>query len=167
LGENSVRLGLITHATTIDGAYFSARRIPELAESGIGMVDYALWWDPSGATLRRVLAAADRYSIRWAFVADENYDDYLAQAGFRRVDILAGRIAMWEKPDVPPLAAAALRFGDPDFLGLLWGALPFTLLAAVIALAFAQHHGIAQVQVGRILAGWKPQRRASERPLSP
>jgi hypothetical protein len=167
LGETSVRLGYLTNAMTIDGAYFSARQVPELAQSGIGMLDYALWWDPSGTTLRRALAAADQYSIRWAFVADVQYEDYLVEAGFRRVATLDGRIAVWEKPGVSPLAAAALRFGDPDLLGILWGTLPLTLFAATVALGFAQHSGVAYARVGRSIARWKPSRRALERPLSP
>jgi len=53
----------MTLATTIDGTYYTARRLPVLATSGIGMLDAALWWDPSGTALRQALAAANQYSI--------------------------------------------------------------------------------------------------------
>jgi len=162
LGETSVRLGYLTRATTIDGTYFTARRVPELARSGIGMLDSALWWDPSGATLRRALAAADRYSIRWAFVADPAYDPYLIESGFARIGALGGGVAVWEKPDVTPVSADALRFGEPDTLGILWGTVPFALLLGAIGLGLA-HLRRRSAPTGRTIDQWTAPRGALER----
>jgi len=134
-GIDAVRLGTMTSATTLDGAYYSARRVPELTTSGIGMLDGALWWDSSGGVLRRVLARADEYSIHWAFVVDPHYDSYLLQAGFAPRGTLAGGIEVWENAAAPPVPASARGFAAPDFPGILWGTLP--LAFAILTLAFA------------------------------
>jgi hypothetical protein len=135
VGDPGVRLGTMTLATTIDGTYYTARRLPVLARSGIGMLDAALWWDPSGVALRRALAVADRYSIRWAFVLDPHYDPYLTAAGFTPQAPLPGGIEVWENAGAPRLPDAALRFGEPDLQGILWGTLPLACLALVLLLA--------------------------------
>lgn len=135
LGIDAVRLGTMTSAATIDGAYYSARRMPELTNSGIGMLDAALWWDHSGGVLRRVLARANDYSVRWAFVVDRHYDRYLLEAGFAPRGTLAGGIGVWENAGAPPVPAGARGFAAPDFPGILWGTLP--LAFAVLTLGFA------------------------------
>ena len=138
VGDPGARLGTMTQASTIDGTYYSARRLPVLAGSGIGMLDAALWWDPSGRALRRALAVANQYSIRWAFVLDPHYDPYLDAAGFSPRGPLAGGIEVWENATAPPVPAAALRFGVPDVQGVLWGTLPLASLALVLFLAAVQ-----------------------------
>jgi len=135
LGSDSTALGYLTLAATIDGWYYSARRLPELTSSGIGNLDAALWWDPSGRVLRRVLARADFYSIRWAFVGESRYDAYLAQAGFAPRGTLSGGIEVWENTAAPPVSARALHFATPNVAGILWGSLP--LASAILALGFA------------------------------
>ncbi len=138
VGDPGAQLGTMTLATTIDGTYYSARRLPVLAGSRIGMLDAALWWDPSGTALRRALAVADQYSIRWAFVLDPHYDPYLQAAGFASQGRLDGGIEVWENATAPRLPGAALRFGAPDVQGILWGTLPLASLAAVLLLAAVQ-----------------------------
>ncbi len=138
VGDPGARLGTLTPATTIDGTYYTARRVPVLARSGIGMLDAALWWDPSGTALRRALAAANHYSIRWAFVLDPQYAPYLNAAGFIPREPLPGGIEVWENPTAPRLPAAALRFGLPDVQGVLWGTLPLASFALVLLLAAVQ-----------------------------
>ncbi len=135
VGIDAVRLGIMTPAATLDGAYYSARSVPELTTSGIGMLDGALFWDPSGGVLARVLARANHYSIRWAFVVDPRYDGYLFQAGFVPRGSLAGGIEVWENATAPPVRAGALDFGAQDFPGVLWGSVP--LAFAVLAMGFA------------------------------
>jgi hypothetical protein len=138
VGDPGAQLGTMTMATTIDGTYYTARRLPVLATSGIGMLDAALWWDPSGRVLRRALDAANQYSIRWAFVLDPHYAPYLKAAGFIPRGPLPGGIEVWENAAAPRLPAAALRFGAPDVQGILWGTLPLASLALVLLLAAVQ-----------------------------
>jgi hypothetical protein len=138
VGDPGAQLGTMTLATTIDGTYYTARRLPVLATSGIGMLDAALWWDPSGRVLRRALAAASQYSIRWAFVLDPHYAPYLKAAGFIPRGPLPGGIEVWENATAPPVPAAALRFGAPDLQGILWGLLPLACFALVLLLAAVQ-----------------------------
>jgi len=143
LGNDATALAYQTPATTIDGSYYSARRLPELTGSGIGNLDAALWWDPSGRVLRRVLARADFYSIRWAFVREPDYDPYLAEAGFASRGMLPGAIEVWENPAAPPVAAEARRFGAPDVAGILWGSLPLAFAIVALAFAFATYWRLA------------------------
>ena len=138
VGDPGAELGTMTLATTIDGTYYTARRLPVLATSGIGMLDAALWWDPTGTVLRRALAAANRYSIRWAFVLDPDYAPYLNAAGFIPREPLPGGIEVWENASAPRLPAAALRFGAPDVQGILWGILPLACFGLVLLLAALQ-----------------------------
>jgi hypothetical protein len=135
VGTDESELGYLTSAATIDGAYYSARRLPELTESGIGNLDTALWWDPSGRTLTRVLSRANAYSIRWAFVADRSYEPYLAGAGFVHNGSLAGGIEIWENASAPPLPAGALNVPAPDLGGVLWGTLPLGFAIATLGFA--------------------------------
>lgn len=153
--ESSSELGRLTRAGTIDGSYFTARAIPELTQSGIGTLDYALWWEPSGVTLKRTLAAAGTYSLRWAFVADPAYDPYLADAGFQYDGVLSGDIEVWERPSSPPLAAAQLAFGGPDARGIAWGTVPLGLFLAAAGLGLARLRGrrLAGVSVRVVAAG--------------
>ena len=143
LGNDATALAYQTPATTIDGSYYSARRLPELTGSGIGNLDAALWWDPSGRVLRRVLARADFYSIRWAFVREPDYDPYLAEAGFASRGMLPGAIEVWENPAAPPVATEARRFGAPDVAGILWGSLPLAFTILALAFAFATYWRLA------------------------
>ena len=87
--------------------------------SGIEQIDYALWLDGSGTTVRRILARAGDLSLRWVFVRDLRYLPFLEQAGFRPKQLLPGDIQVWENPTAPPLAPEAMRFGPPDAAGLL------------------------------------------------
>src|SRR5262249_9760873 len=131
-GVTVAQLGYLVDGATLDGGYYSARTLPELTQSGIEQIDYALWLDGSGTTVRRILARADDFSLRWAFIREERYLPFLEQAGFRPKQILPGGVQVWENPSAPPLAADAMRFGSPDAAGLLWGTLPpLTLLSAL------------------------------------
>ncbi len=141
-GDAATRLSYMTGATTIDGPYFTARAVPQLQTSGIGMLDYALWWDPTGMQLRRALASADTYGIRWAFVAEPQYEPYLFEAGFRRIASWDGGVEIWENEAAPRVALSARAFGAPDPLGVMWGTVPLTLLATVILLVVVRQSSL-------------------------
>jgi hypothetical protein len=159
-GDAATHLGYLTRATTIDGSYFTARAVPELQTSGIGMLDYALWWDPTGTQLRRALAASDRYGIRWAFVAEPKYEPYLFDAGFRRIQSRADGIEVWENAAAPRVAASERAFGAPDPLGVMWGTVPLTLLLTGIALIAVRQRRGTRVVEGR--TPWKSPHLAPE-----
>ena len=164
-GDAATRLSYMTSATTIDGPYFTARAVPELQASGIGMLDYALWWDPTGTRLRRALASADKYGIRWAFVAEPKYESYLFEAGFRRIASWVDGVEIWENATAPRVAPAARAFGAPDPLGVMWGTVPLTLLMTVILLVVVRQRRGSLVVGGR--THWKSPRLAPEpAPLS-
>ena len=152
-GDATNRLAHRTSAATIDGAYFTARGVPELQASGIGMLDYALWHDPSGEQLRSALASADRYGIRWAFVAESKYEPYVAEAGFVRRGMITDGVALWENADAPAVAPADLRFGAPDALGVMWRTVPAALLALLGTLLVTRRRAVV-ARRGR--SQWEP-----------
>jgi hypothetical protein len=147
LGNDATALGYLTPAATIDGSYYSARRLPELTSSSIGNLDAALYWDPSGRVLRRVLARADFYSIRWAFVGESRYDAYLAQAGFASRGRLPGGIEVWENAAAPPVLGDAFHPAPPNVAGILWGSLPLTFAILALAFGFATYRRLAREPV--------------------
>jgi hypothetical protein len=151
-GDATNRLAHRTSAATIDGAYFTARGVPELQASGIGMLDYALWSDPSGEQLRRALASADRYGIRWALVAESKYEPFVAEAGFVQRGMIADGVAVWENTDAPAVAPAELRFGTPDAVGVMWGTVPAALLAMLGVLLATRRRALAR----RGRSQWEP-----------
>jgi hypothetical protein len=149
LGNDATALGYLTPAATIDGSYYSARRLPELTSSGIGNLDAALWSDPSGRVLRRVLARADFYSIRWAFVGESRYDAYLAQAGFASRGRLPGGIEVWENAAAPPVLGDTLHLAAPSVAGILWGSLPLAFAILALGFGFATYRRLAREPVIR------------------
>src|SRR5262249_22822223 len=46
LGDQMGVLHALSDAGTIDGEFFTARRLPLLTQSGIGQIDFSLFWDP-------------------------------------------------------------------------------------------------------------------------
>jgi hypothetical protein len=113
------------------------------------MLDYALWWDPTGTQLRRALASADKYGIRWAFVAEPKYESYLFEAGFRRIASWVDGVEIWENAAARRVAASERAFGAPDPLGVMWGTVPLTLLLTVILLAVVRQRRGPVVAGGR------------------
>jgi hypothetical protein len=99
--------------------------------------------------LRRVLARADFYSIRWAFVGESRYDAYLAQAGFASRGRLPGGIEVWENAAAPPVSGDTLHLAAPSVAGILWGSLPLAFAILALGFAFATYRRLAREPVIR------------------
>ncbi|MBI3979589.1 MAG: hypothetical protein HY331_15515 [Chloroflexi bacterium] len=133
LGDQAARLNYRTAAQTIDGSYHTARRLPALTASGIGQVDYALWWEPGGRTLDRILDEARARNVRWAFVNERPYAGYLARHGWIARGRLSNQVEVWELSGVEPVPPPPPR--PVELPALLWGTLPLAAAAAAVALA--------------------------------
>jgi hypothetical protein len=129
-GDQNGILNAETAAGTIDGAFFTARRIPLLTESGIGQIDFSLLWDPNARLLRELLANPEPHSLRWVFTRDPKYERILAANSWSPRQTLANGVRVWEAGrEVPPVGPPETR---SVFLGFWWGTVPLLTLACAI-----------------------------------
>lgn len=138
-GNKIARLAVLTNASSIDGEWNSGRTLPELKESGVGVLTSSKYFGRAGIdALDAMLQHADRYGLKWVFVRDPYYEPLLVFAGWRKVDDLEDRtISVWGKEDVPPATPINATQMPPAWQGLLWGTLPigssiFALLVVFI-----------------------------------
>jgi hypothetical protein len=131
-GDQNGILNAETTAGTIDGAFFTARTRPQLTQSGIGQIDYSLFWDPNARLLRQLLADPAPHALRWVFTSDAQYEQLLAQYRWSLRQTLTNGVQVWEAVDAippvdPPPSTSAL-------LGIWWGVVPIAMLASAVAL---------------------------------
>ena len=129
LGEQAGILESLSDAGSVDGYYYTARRLPLLTESGIADLDFSLLWDASGVTVRQLLRQPQPESLRWAFTRDDLYKQILVGAGWQFRERLTNGLDVWEAGvDVPPVGP------PPDRTGALanwWGVVPLGVFASV------------------------------------
>ncbi|MGA7887292.1 MAG: hypothetical protein WCA44_16245 [Acidobacteriaceae bacterium] len=137
-GNKLSRLTMETKATTVDGEWYSARRLPELTKYGGGSLDNSKYFGSGGLeALQAILRHADRYGLKWIFVRDPYYYPLLDFAGYRQVDQLDfGRVTVWSKEGVPPAHPMVFGIKPPTWQGILWGTLPVgsSILALLLML---------------------------------
>jgi hypothetical protein len=127
-----------TNATSVDGEWYSERRLPELTKYGGGSLSNAKYFQPGGLlALRAMLEHANRYGLKWVFVRDPYYDPLLEFAGFRQVDELDnGAITIWSRDVQPATPVFGPAQMPPHWQGIMWGTLPFgsSILAILVVL---------------------------------
>jgi hypothetical protein len=137
-GNKLSRLAMETKATTVDGEWYSARRLPELTQFGGGSLDNSRYFGSGGLqALQAVLRHADRYGLKWVFVRDPYYYPLLDFAGWRQVDQLNnGAITIWSKEGVPPAHPMVFGVKPPAWQGIMWGVVPIgsSILAFLLML---------------------------------
>lgn len=127
-GEQAGLVHARTDAGTVDGYYYTARRLPLLTRSGIASLDFSLLWDPRARALRALLADPGPLGLRWIFTRDPAYEKILAASGWEDGEILANGVEVWEAPGpVSPLAPPRTKGG---FLAIWWGIVPLVTLVA-------------------------------------
>jgi hypothetical protein len=133
-GDQMAWLGANTLATTVDGNYHSARRLPELTSRPVERLEGAKYSGVPGiGSLQQFLAVPERYSLKYAFVNDHFYDPLLHFSGWVDLGPLENGIEVWDRADVPPLAGVINR-QVPLWQRLLWGILPPGALANCLLL---------------------------------
>jgi hypothetical protein len=123
--HNFSRLSALSQAQTLDGAYYFGRRILEMNQVAMGMLDESKYYGPVAMNvLTQILTAPEKYHLRYILVLDHFYDLALETAGWIPKETLDGKIQVWtpshpisDQP-APPLNPAPLN------LRLLWGILP-------------------------------------------
>jgi len=125
-GSELAQVSTYTDASSVDGDYNSARLLPEMTQFGSAQLTNAKFYGSAGmASLRSMLAHANRYGLKYIFVHDSYYEPLLTFAGWRKIETFNnGEITAWSKDDVPPAHRIYSDAIPSAFMGLLWGTLP-------------------------------------------
>lgn len=124
-GDQMAWLAANTRATTPDGNYHSARRLPELTTVPVERLEGAKYTGVPGiGSLEQFLRTPERYHLKFVFSNDAFYDPILFFHGWHSLGRLENGIEVWERDDVPPLPERLPRRVWPLYQRLMWGLLP-------------------------------------------
>lgn len=136
-GDQMAWLSAQTKATTVDGDYHSARRLPELTSRAVERLENSKYRGIEGiGSLQQFLTVPEKYHLKYVFSNDKFYDPLLYFTGWHRLSLLENGIMVWEKAGITPLPSVLPKDEVSLFQKLLWGIIPFTtvLLALVLQL---------------------------------
>jgi hypothetical protein len=137
-GSELAKVSTYTTAGSVDGDYNSARLLPEMTHYGSAQLTNAKFYGSAGmASLRAMLAHANRYGLKYIFVHDAYYEPLLTFVGWRKIETFDnGEITAWSKDDVPPAHKIVSDAVPAPWEGLIWGTLPIgvSLLAIFLEL---------------------------------
>ncbi|MFT6414791.1 MAG: hypothetical protein ACJARZ_000123 [Dokdonia sp.] len=133
-GDQMAWLSAQTKATTVDGDYHSARRLPELTTRAVERLENSKYRGIEGiGSLQQFLAVPEKYHLKFVFSNDKFYDPLLYFSGWHRLSLLENGIMVWEKAGIAPLPSILPKDDVPLFQKLLWGIIPFaTIFIAVL-----------------------------------
>jgi len=132
-GDQMAYLSRLTNATTMDGSYFTARTLPELRESGIGLIDTAFWSIKGVAALDPILQKSGEFGVRWGFVDRKEYIPELRKNGWVFIKELKNGVQLWENP----LAVLPKPIQPPQenpLASFSWGVFPMLSFITMITL---------------------------------
>jgi len=149
-GSELAQVSTYTDASSVDGDYNSARLLPEMTHYGSAQLTNSKFYGTAGmASLRAMLAHANRYGLKYVFVHDPYYEPLLTFVGWRKTETFDnGQITAWSKDDVPPAHRIDSDAIPPAWMGLLWGTLPI---------------GVSVLAIFLVL--FLPERRSARRPV--
>jgi len=135
-GSELAQVSTYTNASSVDGDYNSARLLPEMTHYGSAQLTNSKFYGTAGmASLRAMLAHANRYGLKYIFVHDPYYEPLLTFVGWRKTETFDhGEITAWSKDDVPPAHRIDSDAIPPAWMGLLWGTLPIGVSVLAIFL---------------------------------
>lgn len=136
-GDQMAWLSAQTTATSPDGNYHSARRLPELTTTPVERLEGAKFRGiPGIGSLQQFLAVPEKYNLKYIFSNDQFYDPLLFFSGWHRLQRLENGIMVWEREDIPPLPEVLPRREIPVWQRALWGIVPMSaIFAALLTLA--------------------------------
>lgn len=149
-GDQLARLSALTGNGSPDGAYHTARGLPELRASGLGALDGAVW-NPQGVqALRPFLQNPERYGLRWIFSNHPAYPPVLRAAGWQ-FRFFVGDVMAWERADVKPLPITPPI--QDRFAAAWWGTAPLAALAlAAATMAWPTRRALTRARIAAALA---------------
>lgn len=133
-GDQMAWLSSNSLATTVDGNYHSARRLPELTTRPVERLENAKFNGEAGlASLNDFLTKAEKYSLKYIFSNDRYYDPLLYYIGWNRTIRLENGIMVWEKGNIFTIKPATPKEIHP-VLKITWGTFPVISLIVAIGL---------------------------------
>ncbi|CAL2064725.1 hypothetical protein [Tenacibaculum sp. 190524A05c] len=134
-GDQMAWLSAQTNATTVDGNYHSARRLPELTTRPIERLENSKFKGVAGiGSLQQFLTVPEKYNLKYIFSNDKFYDPILYFCGWQRLPQLENGIMVWERLNIPPLSSILPRDEVNKWENILWGIIPF--LTVIVAFIF-------------------------------
>ncbi|MCW5518604.1 hypothetical protein J1N09_02045 [Aureitalea sp. L0-47] len=134
-GDQMAWLSAQTKASTIDGNYHSARRLPELTSRAVERLENSKFRGVEGlGSLQQFLAVPEKYHLKYIFSNDKFYDPLLYFSGWHRLQRLENGIVVWEKEGVSPLPSRVARDDIPVYQALMWGTIPLFTVFIVLLL---------------------------------
>ncbi len=131
-GDQMAWLSTQTNATTVDGNYHSARRLPELTSRAVERLENSKYRGIEGiGSLQQFLTVPEKYHLKYVFSNDKFYDPLLYFTGWHRLSKLENGIMVWEKAGVTPLPTLLPKDDIPLFQKLLWGIIPMLTILCV------------------------------------
>ncbi len=155
-GDQMAWVSAQTTATTVDGNYHSARRLPELVSRPVERLEGAKFRGMPGlGSLDQFVTTPERYNLKFVFSNDTFYDPLLFTNGWHRVETLINGVVVWERADVTPLPDTLPISELPTWQRVLWGVLPLTAVttAAIANLVAALGLAITTPQRRHIVHG--------------
>ncbi len=133
-GDQMAWLSAQTKATTVDGDYHSARRLPELTSRAVERLENSKYRGIEGiGSLQQFLTVPEKYHLKYVFSNDKFYDPLLYFTGWHRLSLLENGIMVWEKAGIAPLPSILPKDNVPLFQKILWGIIPFlTIIVALL-----------------------------------
>ena len=130
-GDQMAWVSAHTTATTVDGNYHSARRLPELVSRPVERLEGAKFRGMPGlGSLDQFVTTPERYNLKFVFSNDTFYDPLLFSNGWHRVERLLNGIIVWERADITPLPDTLPASELPPWQRFLWGVLPLTAVTS-------------------------------------
>ncbi len=129
-GNNLAALTSKIQTPTIDGNYNFARRLPELNQAPIALLDEAKYYgEPGVDALAKILADPAKYGIRWVLLRDLYYTPLLQTMNWQLVGGLGQDVQLWKTrlplPASLPTPEQAPQTPAPLWARLLWGITPW------------------------------------------
>lgn len=133
-GDQMAWLSANSLASTVDGNYHSARRLPELTSRPIERLENAKFNGREGlASLNDFLTYSEKYSLKYVFSNDRYYDPLLYYTGWNRIIRLENGIMVWEKGNISTIQPVVPKEISP-FLKYTWGIFPIMCLCIAFLL---------------------------------
>lgn len=146
-GNQYTHLNLLTHATTIDGSYHTARTLPELRESGVAEIDTSLWAVNGLRAIEPILEISGSHGVRWGFVNRGDFVPVLKKTGWVYFATLSDGVQVWENPNAVLPRPAALP-DENSLSSFSWGVFPILALLSALSLSGLK---VYPVQTERII----------------
>ena len=162
-GDQVAWLSAQTTATSAEGNYHSARRLPELTTTPVERLDGAKFRGiPGIGSLQQFLAVPEKYNLKFIFSKDQFYDPLLYFSGWHQLVQLDNGVMVWEREDIEPLPDVLPRKEIPVWQRIMWGTLPMgALIAGVMVLT------LEALQLSFNLGRWRVVRWAYAQLLRP